>query len=133
MQDKKMVVMISKDGQAMNQKAGAVTFGPGPGAPMPELRMRATMGQGWFAQLPDPMKENLLEWMFYIMTHKPPEAGMPPMAGAPGNPEMEKRFRAAIEEKDATIKKQQERIGEMEKAIQELKAKIEELQKKPNG
>jgi len=172
LQDKKMVVMISKDGQTMNQKAGAVTLGPGPGAPMPELRVQATMGQGWFAQLPEPMKENLLEWMFYIMTHKPPAEGMHPVPGAVnpqaagvpnemmervkgaiaerdqkierltraleeakaqgGNPEeMEKRFRAQMEEKEQIIKKQQERIGEMEKAIQELKAKVEKLQGKP--
>jgi predicted nucleic acid-binding Zn-ribbon protein len=35
-------------------------------------------GQGFLSQLPEPMRQNALEWIFYILTHKPPTDGMPP-------------------------------------------------------
>jgi len=126
------------DGEATQSTHKQVFFEAGGVVPMPI--------PGWFAQLPEPMQENLLEWMFYLMTHKPPMEGMPPASGAvnpqaAGAPnEMMERVKGAIAERDQKIerltcaleeaKAQGGNPGEME---QRFKSKLEEMEKRIQG
>jgi len=120
---------LQMPGQAVPQG-----FRPMSGMPMnqmPQGFMRPQERGGWFMNLPEPMRENAMLWIFYILTHKPPMEGMPPKpefkqppkAGAPapatnaaGVPnEMMERVKGAIAERD-------QKIERLTRALEEAKA-----------
>jgi len=69
---RKIIIMAKgEDGKQMMMEKGM---------PVPPPEFKQTLqGSGFFAQLPDSMRENAMLWMFFILTHKPPMDGMAPM------------------------------------------------------